>query len=82
MLVALNVSAIEVNSKLSGSWYNPNQNGHGLQVAAYSEEITIVYWYVYHTDGTPMWLLTVGENQGNRTTGTTYLLSQLKPYFC
>jgi len=71
-LVAFNVSAIEINSKLSGSWYNPDQNGHGLNVATLDENLTLVYWYVYHTDGTPMFLITVGTNDGNRTSGTTY----------
>ncbi len=72
LLIAFNASAIEINSKLSGIWSNPNQSGHGLNVVTFDENTTIVYWYTYHTDGTPMFLITVGQNNGNRTTGTTY----------
>ena len=72
LIVAFNVSAIEINSKLSGTWYNPNQDGHGLSIAILDENSTLIFWYVYHPDGTPMFLITVGQNQGNSITGTTY----------
>ena len=78
LLVAFNVSAIEINSKLSGSWFNSDQDGHGLNVATLDEDFTLVYWYVYHTDGTPMFLITVGKNEGNRTSGTTYYHTGMK----
>ncbi len=78
LLVAFNASAIEINSKLSGSWFNKDQDGHGLNVATLNEDQTLVYWYVYHTDGTPMFLITVGTNSGNRTTGTTYYHTGMK----
>ncbi|MBT8075397.1 MAG: hypothetical protein KJN61_02920, partial [Gammaproteobacteria bacterium] len=66
LFIALNASAIEINSKLSGIWYNQDQSGHGLNIAVLDENTTIVYWYVYHIDGTPMFLITVGQNQGDR----------------
>lgn len=72
LFVSFNVFAIEINSRLSGIWYNANQSGHGLNVAVLDENITIVYWYVYHVDGTPMFLITVGQNLGDRITGVTY----------
>ena len=78
LIVAFNVSAIEVNSKLSGIWYNANQTGHGLNVVVLDENTTIIYWYVYHTDGTPMFLITVGQNQGNRVTGNTFYNTGMK----
>lgn len=78
LFVTFNVSAIEINNKLSGSWYNPAQDGHGLNVATLDETRTVIYWYVYHTDGTPMFLTTVGTNNGNRTSGTTYYNTGMK----
>ncbi len=72
LLVAFNVSAVNIKPSFSGAWYNKNQDGHGLAVEVLDETRTLIYWYVYHTDGTPMFLITVGENQGNRTTGNTY----------
>jgi len=76
--MAFNVSAFEVNARLSGIWYNPNQSGHGLNIAVLDENITVVYWYVYHTDGTPMFLITVGQNQGNTISGSTYYNTGMK----
>jgi hypothetical protein len=78
LLLAFNVSAMEINSKLSGIWHNANQSGHGLNVVVMDENTTIVYWYVYHTDGTPMFLITVGQNIGNRVTGPTYYNTGMK----
>lgn len=78
LFISFNVTAIEVNSTLSGIWYNPDQNGHGLNVAVLDENTTVVYWYVYHTDGTPMFLITVGQNEGNTISGTTYYNTGMK----
>ena len=72
LCISIPASAIEVNSRLSGIWYNSDQSGHGLNIAVLDENTTIVYWYVYHTDGTPMFLITVGENGDGRTAGSTY----------
>lgn len=69
---------MDINPTLSGSWYNPDQSGHGLAVEVMNDQTTIVYWYVYHPDGTPMFLITVGENQGNRVTGKTYYNTGMK----
>ena len=78
LCIAFNASAIEINSSLSGIWYNSNQAGHGLNIAVLDENTTIVYWYVYHTDGTPMFLITVGQNQDNNVFGTTYYNTGMK----
>jgi hypothetical protein len=78
LLVAFNASAIEITSKLSGSWYNSSQAGHGLNVAILDRDSTLFYWYTYHTDGTPMFLVTIGTNDGSRTSGTTYYNTGMK----
>lgn len=67
-----------VSNGYSGAWYNADQDGHGLNVHVLNENSTLIYWYVYHTDGTPMFLITVGENDGNSTTGTTYYHTGMK----
>jgi hypothetical protein len=66
---------VSINPTHSGSWYNPNQSGHGLSVEVMDATTTIIYWYVYHLDGTPQFLITIGQNQGNKTSGTTYYQS-------
>ena len=78
LFISLQASAIEINSRLSGLWYNSEQSGHGLNVAVLDENTTIVYWFVYHTDGTPMFLTTVGENGADRTVGNTFYNTGMK----
>ena len=78
LFFAFNASAIEISSRLSGIWYNPAQSGHGLNIAVLDENTTIVYWYVYHIDGTPMFLITVGQNDGDKISGTTYYNTGMK----
>lgn len=54
----------------SGSWYQPSQNGHGLQVqvlgAAGAQQMVAV-WYVYQ-NGAQRWLLGSGPVQSDRAT--------------
>jgi hypothetical protein len=69
---ALNAWGLEVNRYLSGSWYNPNQSGHGFSVEVLSPSRTLFYWYSYHPDGTPMFIVADGTNSGNRVTATAY----------
>jgi len=65
--------AFEINPQLSGSWYNPEQSGHGLSIEVISKDVTIFYWYVYNPDGKPTFLIAVGENQeGGRVEGIAY----------
>ena len=62
----------------TGSWYNPSQNGHGLAVEVFDSETTIIYWFVYDTEGNPIFLLTVATNDGSTASGTTYYYSGMK----
>jgi hypothetical protein len=70
--------AIDVNRYLSGSWYNPAQNGHGLSVEVLPDDRAVLYWYVYHPDGTPTFIVAIGNNSGNRITADAYYNSGMK----
>jgi hypothetical protein len=74
----LNVWAFDINEYLSGSWWNSSQNGHGFSIEVLDDGRTVIYWYVYNPDGTSTFLLTVGDNTGNRTSGKTYYYSGMK----
>jgi len=63
--LAQNSWAIGINRFLSGSWFNALQNGHGFSIEVISDEQTVIYWYVYHPDGTPTFLIAVGTNKNN-----------------
>lgn len=50
----------------SGSWYNPDQNGHGLNIEVIDSQRSIAYWYTYNIMGNPVWWLLDGVNIDNR----------------
>lgn len=65
LLLSFDAAAVTVNPYLSGSWNNTAQSGHGLSIEVISEDVSVVYWYVYHPDGSPTFIIAVGENKGN-----------------
>jgi hypothetical protein len=69
---------MNINPTHTGSWYNPSQSGHGLSVEVLDSETTIIYWYVYDTEGNPIFLVTDATNDGRTASGTTYYYSGMK----
>lgn len=73
------VSAFEINAGVSGSWFNPNRNGHGFAIE-YTEQpgaceqinnqgCLVVYWFVYDEEGNPIFLLGILPVDGNIAEG-------------
>jgi len=71
-LVSFDAIARDIDRYLSGSWYNTQQAGHGFSVEVRSSNRTLIYWYVYHPDGTPTFIIADGVNTGNRVTAQAY----------
>jgi len=63
--------AFAIGPTYSGSWYNPEQSGHGfsLEYSVLNDGIPVVvaYWYVYDTEGNPIWLIGMGEPEKDNT---------------
>ena len=53
----------------SGSWYNPDQSGHGFSMgfgkAADDSPLAVIYWYTYDSLGNPIFLLGTGVLDGS-----------------
>jgi beta-glucanase (GH16 family) len=53
----------------SGSWFNPDQSGHGFSIefgtATDETPTAVVYWYNYDVAGSPLFMLGTGQPQGN-----------------
>jgi beta-glucanase (GH16 family) len=53
----------------SGSWYNPEQSGHGFSMGFGKSEdgspLAVVYWYTYDSAGNPIFLLGNGVPDGD-----------------
>jgi hypothetical protein len=71
-LIAFDVSAMEIDRYTSGAWYNPSQSGHGYSIEVMPDNQVLIYWYVYNPDGTPTFLLAIGESQGDRVHADVY----------
>lgn len=54
----------------SGTWYQPSQNGHGLQaqvIGSGNQQQLVAIWFTY-LNGQQVWLLGAGPVQGNQAT--------------
>jgi len=72
IFVSPSVQGIDIDRYFSGSWYNPDQAGHGFSIEVLSSSRTLIYWYVYHPDGTPTFIVADGTNSGNKVTAQGY----------
>jgi len=52
----------------SALWYNPNENGHGFNLYMLPNERVVAFWYVYDTQGSPLWLIGIGSHDGFKAT--------------
>lgn len=80
-LLFTNSVIAQILPQYSGSWYNPNQVGQGLNIEVLSEERSIFYWFHYNADGEPMWFLGDGVNEGKQIRADLYLykLGEINP---
>lgn len=77
-LFSLDAWAVNVDRYMSGSWFNPDQNGHGLSIEVLPDKRTVLYWYSYQPDGEPMFIVAIGNNAGNKVTAEAYYNSGMK----
>jgi hypothetical protein len=54
-------SAHALDTCLSGSWFNPERSGEGMDINI-TEDVVVAYWFG-HLDGTA-WFVAVGPNDG------------------
>lgn len=54
-----------IDADLTGSWYHPAQSGHGLQIEVIDRSRAVVTWYAFDTQGDPLWLIGIGDIQGD-----------------
>lgn len=85
--------SIALGGYLSGSWYNPDQSGHGFELeftnqldAGSGKPIAVAYWYVYTPDGSGQnWIFAQGtyDPAGSSVTLPAAMLSgaRFPPHF-
>lgn len=71
ILMLFQSSAFAIGAAYSGSWFNPEESGHGFSVE-YSvlndgTPLVVAYWYVYDTEGNPIFLIGMGAPEEGDT---------------
>ncbi|MCW8926093.1 MAG: hypothetical protein OQJ84_07545 [Xanthomonadales bacterium] len=69
LIFAANAWAMDIQGSHGGSWYNPDQSGHGFSIEVLNDEKLVVYWFVYTPDGEPTFLVTLADIQGDTAYG-------------
>jgi hypothetical protein len=72
LVLSCSVSAMNVPDNYSGSWYDPDHSGHGLNIESVDDEKLVIYWYTFHPDGTPMWLAIEADLEGEVASGDAF----------
>jgi hypothetical protein len=49
----------------SGLWFDPERDGEGFVIEHMEDGRFFVLWYTYDTDGSQMWLVGIGEREGD-----------------
>ena len=69
---ALSDQAPDIGPAHSGSWYYPDQSGHGFSMefgeTSDGSPLALVYWYTYDSLGNPMFMIGTGVPEHNRVT--------------
>ncbi len=67
-LVTDNPNSFAITPGHSSLWYDPDQNGHGINVYVLADSRILVMWYVFDNQGNPLWLLGLGTHDGIKAT--------------
>jgi hypothetical protein len=62
-------SLFEIVPAMSGSWYDPENPGHGASIEFMQDrKQALVYWYTFDQDKGNLWLYGLGEYDGSQAT--------------
>lgn len=65
-LVGTPVTGAPIVPGMSGNWYDPAQNGHGLQLEYLDGGIVTGFWFTFDNAGNQSWINGVGSVEGNK----------------
>lgn len=61
------IQAIAFDSGVTGSWYNPDQSGHGIFLEAIGNGQYLLSWFTYNRNGNPIFIVGVGTALNDNT---------------
>lgn len=63
-----NPDIVEIQASHSALWYNPVEDGHGLNIYMLENNGIVAVWYIYDDAGNPLWLIGSGTHDGSKAT--------------
>lgn len=70
-ITAAVATGTQISATTSGSWYNPQQSGHGFLLQVVPPTTILAYWFVFTPDGTAQsWVLGAGNFDPSSNTVT------------
>ncbi|NOR18673.1 MAG: hypothetical protein GQ538_01120 [Xanthomonadales bacterium] len=51
---------------ITASWYDPARSGEGYVIQILEDNVAVMYWFTYDTEGAQNWYVASGEISGNR----------------
>ncbi len=51
---------------MTSAWYDPTHNGEGFLLEMLANNLAVLYWFTYDSNGEQDWYIAVGEVRGNR----------------
>jgi hypothetical protein len=70
--VAVGNSGFQITPGMTGSWYDPNQSGHGWMLEVLPNNQIFASWFVFAPGGGPTWIIAQGSYSGATATLTAY----------
>lgn len=65
VIVAGSTPAFTIRSAVSGNWYDPAQNGHGIQFEVLSPTLMTAFWFTFDNAGNQVWIVGAGTIDGD-----------------
>lgn len=56
----------EIDARLTGTWYDPEHDGHYLSVEVLPDDRVAAIWWTYGPEGEPLWLVGSGPVHGGK----------------
>ena len=66
---------IVTKSEMTGAWYNTGRSGEGLLIEILNNDRALVTFFTYDLTGNQVWLIGVGEIEGNKITNVTMTIT-------
>lgn len=62
----VHAQSFSVQAAHTGSWYDPDQSGHGFLIEILNDELALVWWFTFDPDGNRTWIGGVGTINGDQ----------------